>query len=218
MRKLIALALILMTVCTGRVLAQGIAMRSNLAADVLGIANLGVDFTLNDQTSATVTIFGGKTYIPLLKKTSALGGQLEWRHWFSHQPYEDFFLGFQMAPTIYSMTRKGTDRKAIAIPLHGIQSPSYIYGAAEADIEHKGFAVPLGFNFGYSWPINRYLNVEVSYGAGILAYSEFDGKEERDNNNDFVYHGNIFGKRINKNYFIDFSTTNICVAVTYILK
>lgn len=183
MKKLIALAIIILSLGTGRVLAQGIAMRSNLAADAMGIVNLGVDFTLNDQTTMSVTGLVGKTYVPFLKNTFALGGQLEARHWFSHQPYEDFFLGVTATPAIYKMTRK--------------------------DIEHKGFAIPLGFNFGYSWPINRKLNIEASYGAGLLMYSEFGGPNDNGN-------VDVFGE--DKNYYLDFSTTNFCIGITYILK
>jgi len=174
---------LLFVLCTGTMFAQGIAVRSNLAADALGYVNAGIDLTLNDQTTVCISGVVGKSFLPLLKKTFAVGGQVECRHWFSHQPYEDFFCGVTATPAIYQMTRKGT--------------------------QHNGFAIPVGFNFGYSWPINRQLNLEASYGAGIIGYTETGGRDNR---------GNIFGKSIDKNYYLDFSTTNFNIGVTYILK
>lgn len=184
MKKLISLIIIVISLCTFKTMAQGIAVRTNVAADAMGIVNAGIDLTINDQTTFCISGLLGKTYLPMFKKTFAVGGQVEGRHWFSHQPYEDFFLGVNVMPVIYNMTRK--------------------------EVEHKGFALPVGFNFGYSWPINRQLNIEASYGAGIIAYSEFGGEGENK--------GKIFGKEIDKNYFLDFSTTNFCIGVTYILK
>jgi len=186
MKKLIALATLLFTLCTGSLLAQGIAVRSNLAADAFGIVNGGVDFTLTDQTTVCISVLGGMTYLPdvMLRRTTVIGGQIEYRHWFSHQPYEDFFCGITTMPVIYRMTRK--------------------------DTEFNGFAVPTGFNFGYSLPINRNLNVEASIGAGIILYTEYGGDGDG--------RGNLLGKSLEKNYNLDFSTTNISVGVTYILK
>lgn len=155
------------TFCS-RAKAQGIAMRTNVAADVLGVPNLGVDFVLNDYSNVSIALLGGKAYLAEpLKKTMLVGSQLEYRYWFSHQPYENFFLGLQFAPVVYK-----------------IQLTS----------EHRGMAMPAGFNFGYSWPINQKMNIEACYGAGFIYYIE---------NNEHKH---------------TFSTTNFGINLTYILK
>lgn len=204
MKKLIiALCITMLSVFWHEAKAQGIAVRSNLAADALGIVNLGVDFTLTDQTTVSVAALGGKTYIPvLLKQAQGYGAQLEYRHWFSHQPYENFFLGIQVSPMHYS----------VVVQDHYDANGNRL---KDVDCKHRGFAILGGFNFGYSWPINDKMNIEACYGAGLLGYSLFTDRGPKTN---FPNSDNPVIGKLHDGWNYAFSTTNFGINVTYILK
>ena len=99
------------------------------------------------------------------------------------QPYENFFLGLQFTPTHYRV--KLDKREEYKNNMH----------------VHNGVAFPVGFNFGYSWPLNSKLNLEACYGAGWMFYNE-----------ECNYHPHETRHRMT------FTTTNVGLNITYILK
>lgn len=157
--------------------AQSIALRTNLAEWALMAPNIGVDLVLNEYSTLNISVAAtaGENYI---HSAMVQSGQIEYRYWFSHQPYENFFLGLEFAPSHYRMKVNHSGKK---------------------NLVHNGVAFPVGFNFGYSWPLTPKLNLEACYGAGWYFY-----------NNECSLAG--------PSHNIDFSTTNVGVNITYILK
>jgi len=150
MKKILSLLVVLLClVCAPRTAkAQAIAIRTNLAEWGLMAPNMGVDFVLNEFSSVSISVgaTAGEIYF---KDAKVQHGQLEYRYWFSQQPYENFFLGLQFTPAHYSMRLH-----------HNGQ-----------DVTHTGVAAPFGFNFGYSWPLTSKFNLEACYGAGWIFYN-----------------------------------------------
>ena len=177
MKKLVSVLVVVMCLMGARTAkAQGIAMRTNLAEWALMSPNLGVDLVLNEFSTFNISV--GATVSELYFKDAMVQhGTVEYRYWFSHQPYENFFLGLQFQPAHYKMKLHHNNQ----------------------DVTHTGIAAPVGFNFGYSWPLNSKFNLEACYGAGWIFY----------NNN-----CSLSGDSHNKT----FSTTNFGVNITYILK
>jgi len=177
MKKFLSVLVVLLCLVGARTAkAQGIAIRTNLAEWACMAPNMGVDLVLNEFSSLNISVgaTAGEMYF---KDAKIQHGQVEYRYWFSHQPYENFFLGLQFSPAHYSMRLHHSGR----------------------DVTHSGVAAPVGFNFGYSWPLNSKFNLEACYGAGWIFY-----------NNDCSYAGASHNKA--------FSTTNFGVNITYILK
>lgn len=174
--------------------AQSIALRTNLAEWALMAPNIGVDLVFNEFSTLNISIAAtaGENYI---HNASVQSGQIEYRYWFSHQPYENFFLGLQFSPSHYRM--KVNHNKNV----YGTDG-SFIR-KEKADLTHNGVAFPFGFNFGYSWPLTSKLNIEACYGAGWYFYNNECSNSK-------------FASKTSHN--IDFSTTNIGVNITYILK
>ncbi len=66
--------------------------------------------------------------------------------------------------------------------------------------EHDGIALPLGLNIGYSWPLMDRLNLEVAAGAGMVYYTDRKPALDR------------------TKHELTFSTTNLMIGLTYIIK
>lgn len=161
--------------------AQGIAIRTNFAEWAAQAPNMGVDLVFNESTSLSISMVGtaGASYI---KDAKIIRGEIEYRYWLSHQPYENFFFGLQFMPTYYNLKLKHGKNKV-----------------EPRQVVHNGVAAPVGFNFGYCWPLNSRFNLEACYGAGWYFY-----------NNSCSLSGT--------SHNIAFSTTNVGLSVTYILK
>ena len=183
MKKIVSILVVFLCLAVAQsAKAQGIALRTNLVEWGLQAPNIGVDLVLNDKTTLNISVAAtiGETYI---RDAFVQSGQIEYRYWFSAQPYENFFLGLEFAPTHYRMKfpkREGSSKEHV----------------------HNGVAFPFGFNFGYSWPLNSKLNLEVCYGAGWIWF-----------NNECSLTGVTPPKES-----MTFSTTNLGVNITYILK
>ena len=163
--------------------AQGIALRTNLVEWGLQAPNIGVDLVLSETSTLSIGVAAtaGEMYI---RDAFVQCGQVEYRYWFSAQPYENFFLGLQFTPTHYRLKLDKRDE----------------FGKNRKHV-HNGVAFPVGFNFGYSWPLNSKLNLEACYGAGWMFY-----------NNNCSYHPK------NTSHRMTFTTTNVGLNITYILK
>ncbi len=178
MKKLVSiLAVFMCLVVAHTAKAQSIALRTNLVEWGLQAPNIGVDFVLSDNSTLDISVAAtiGETYI---HDAFVQSGQIEYRYWFSGQPYENFFLGLEFAPSHYRIKVDHSGQKGLT---------------------HSGVAFPLGFNFGYSWPLNSKLNLEACYGAGWMFY-----------NNRCSLSG--------PSHNVTFTTTNVGVNITYILK
>ena len=70
----------------------------------------------------------------------------------------------------------------------------------KTDVLHDGFAIPCGINIGYSWPLIDRLNLEVAAGTGMVFYTD------------------RAVQLVRTKHELTFSTTNLMIGFTYILK
>lgn len=193
--------------------AQGIAVRTNVFDWAICVPNVGVDLVINEYLSFDVNVLGTIPHVSTFsgvpsyfRQSEVMGGQVELRYWFSHQPYENFFLGLQAMPMHYKTeVSHGADMLNTATNKNEYVKTKFV---------HDGVALPLGFNFGYSLPINHKLSLEFCYGAGWIFSNNSCAVKESSKLKKNGY--NIPASKISHN--CDFSTTNIGVNITYILK
>lgn len=137
--------LALLTSCyVGNASAQSFAIKTNLAGWAACIPNIGTDLILTETSSIDFTFYQSVTD-SWLKEARITGMQIGYRYWLAHQPMQDFFVGATIMPTFYDLDINGR--------------------------KHEGSSLPLGVNFGYSWPIGKKWSIEASYGVGILFYN-----------------------------------------------
>ena len=126
--------------------AQTVVVHSNALLWAAKCANVGVDLTVNDYQSIGVTglVTMGDSWI---KKMNGSGLQLDYRFWFKHKLFQDFFFGPQLG--LYHYRKDGEDSSV-----------------------QRHTALTAGFVSGYGWMINRHWNVDVTVGAGYLLYAD----------------------------------------------
>lgn len=143
-RIVLILSLLIMTSLP--MVAQTIAVRTNLAAWSLPVANVGIELVV---TESNTVAFNGLVAMAPLKivgdNTASLWGLLvEHRYWFAHQPFKTMFIGPVIGINYYK--RQG--------------------------IGQNDLAVPMGVGIGYDWALNRHWNLEAGLAAGWIYYTE----------------------------------------------
>ncbi len=122
--------------------AQTVAVRSNALLWGAEAANVSVDLTVSERSTigitAVVSVLDSWVYDTNLK-----GGQIEYRYWFSHQPFHRLFVG----------------------PIAGI------FHYTIEDDQDTQTCVPAGINAGYAWSLSNHWNIEACYGVGLLYYN-----------------------------------------------
>ena len=144
LHRITSLTLLLATLVLGgqRVKAQTLTLRTNALMWGLEAANVSVDLTVSD--CSTIGLTGVYSIQDAwVRDLNVKGVELEYRYWFSHQPYYRLFMG----------------------PIAGIFHYSYDnYPSAQ-------MAIPVGLNAGYALPLTDHWNVEACYGLGCLFYN-----------------------------------------------
>lgn len=143
------LSLVALCACCsfGSLRAQTVAVRTNAMFWAVEAANVSVDLTINECTTLGVT--GVYSVADAwIKDAHVQGIELEYRYWFSHQPFHRLFMG----------------------PMAGI-----FHYRIDNDVKDQT-AVPMGINAGYALTLTDHWNVEASYGLGCLFYKRIDGK------------------------------------------
>lgn len=122
--------------------AQTVAVRTNALLWGAEAANVSVDLTVSERSTIGITgVFSiADSWV---RDTNLKGGQIEYRYWFSHQPFHRLFVG----------------------PIAGI-----FHYSVEDDRDAQT-CVPAGINVGYTWTLSTHWNVEGCYGVGYLYYN-----------------------------------------------
>lgn len=124
-----------------RLAAQTVAVRTNALLWGAEAANVSVDLTVSEHSTVGITgIFS--VHDSWIRDTNLKGGQIEYRYWFSHQPFHRLFVG----------------------PIAGI------FHYTVDDDQDVQTCVPAGINVGYAWTLSTHWNVEACYGVGYLYY------------------------------------------------
>lgn len=123
--------------------AQTVIVHSNLALWSVAHANVGLDFAVNDYQTLGFTAIApmGDSWF---QRMNVLGGQCDYRFWFSRRLLQSFYLGPQV----------------------GI----YHYRWQGHRLPNRSLAMSAGLCGGYGWMLTRRLNVDIGYSAGYLYY------------------------------------------------
>lgn len=177
--RYIALVILLLTCYFSRVNAQAVGLRTNLIGWGAKMANIGVDLVVTERSSfefvAYKSINGGSW--DFLRNVDAYALQFGYRYWFAHQPLEGLWVGTSATPAHYELK--------------------------VGDNKHKGEAFPMGANIGYTLPLTKRLNIEISWGLGAFCFVE----KITDSQNNFW-----------KRRECKFQTTNVGLSLGYIIK
>jgi hypothetical protein len=122
--------------------AQTVALRTNALLWGAEAANVSVDLTVSESSTIGITA-AISVHDSWIHNTNAKGGQVEYRYWFSHQPFHRLFVG----------------------PIGGI-----FHYTIDDDTDTQT-CVPAGINAGYAWTLSNHWNVEACYGVGYLYYN-----------------------------------------------
>lgn len=144
LRMLIAfVCMVFQPILTGDGLnAQTVAVRTNALLWGAEAANVSVDLTVSEHSTVGITgIFS--VHDSWIRDTNVKGGQIEYRYWFSHQPFHRLFVG----------------------PIAGI-----FHYSIDDDLDIQT-CVPAGINAGYAWTLSTHWNIEACYGVGYLYYN-----------------------------------------------
>ena len=162
----LCLAMLLLLAAGQTARAQAYAVRTNAAAWAVMAPNVGLDLVLTDRTTLSGSFYKtiGHSYV---KDADVTAVQLSYRHWYSHQPFNGLFWGLTVSPALYNLAIAGRDAE----------------GAA-CDVRHRGEALPVSLDLGYSIPLSRRMNLEFVAGVGAVYFSErilrATGKERRE--------------------------------------
>lgn len=137
-----ALIALLFSVVSGSLGAQTLALRTNALLWGAEAANLSFDFTASESSTIGVTALF-TVADSWIHHTRANGCQLEYRYWFTHQPFHSLFVG----------------------PVAGV-----FHYRVDEDLDTQ-YAFPVGLQCGYAWTLSRHFNVEANYGVGYLYYN-----------------------------------------------
>ena len=122
--------------------AQTVAVRTNALLWGAEAANCSVDLTLSEHSTVGITgVYS--VHDSWIRDTNLKGWQIEYRYWFSHQPFHRLFVG----------------------PIAGI------FHYSVDDDRDTQTCVPAGINVGYAWTLTNHWNVEACYGVGYLYYN-----------------------------------------------
>ena len=129
--------------------AQTIALRTNAMLWGAEAANVSVDLTVNEYSTIGITgIYSlADSWV---RDTNLKGGQVEYRYWFSHQPFHRLFVG----------------------PVVGI------FHYKIEDDKDTQTCLPAGLNAGYAWTLSTHWNAEAYYGIGCLFYNRASRNEK----------------------------------------
>lgn len=142
LRHSIAALCLLTPLCYSAVQAQTVALRTNALLWGAEAANVGIDFTINDYS--TLGVSGVYSFRDSwIHKTNLRGAQLEYRYWFTHQPFYSMFVG----------------------PVAGL------FHYRIDDDRSWQYTIPAGIQVGYAWALSQHWNLEAVYGVGYVYYT-----------------------------------------------
>ena len=163
-RKLLLLFLTL--VATVGLRAQNVNIKTNLIPDALLSPNVGVEIGLKPHWSLDLT---GELNMWTVNdhKWKHWLAQPEARYWFCEY-FAKHFVGVHLLGGQYNFGNLHNNIKFLGTDLSRL-----------TDYRYEGWAVGGGIAYGYSFLLNRHLNLELEIGIGYLytRYKEFECKE-----------------------------------------
>lgn len=191
MKKLVICVLLGLFCGPGRVMAQDIAIKTNLLYWASTTPNLALEVKLGDRTTFELT--GGYNPWTLKKDTNSKIKHWavvpEFRYWLC-EPHNGHFFGVQSGYGFYNVA--------------GFRIP--FYSETTRNHRYQGWATGLGLTYGYSWILGKRLNLEASVGLGYV-YTRFDR-----------YECATCGKFLGANHENYFGPTELAITLVYMIK
>jgi len=145
--------------------AQIMAVKTNLATDVLMIPDLGIEMTISERSTLGLSVTGGHN--PWGKTAKGIAIQPEWRYYFGGRPMSHHFVGIGLLAGSYNLDWKHK--------------------------HYRGDAIGGGLIFGYTMYLTKRLNLDAHAGLGLARYrqqkydAEYESESTRfDGNDDYV--------------------------------
>lgn len=143
---------IMLSVAVTLLRAQKLAVNVDGLWLASGIANIGSEVTFGKASTLSLALLGAKKPW-VYRDLSAVALQPEWRYYLSQRPMYHHFVGVGAIIGNYSMTID--------------------------DDDYTGTAIGIGLTFGYVIALNKYLNIDLHSGFGLI-HSQ-DRKRGHDN-------------------------------------
>lgn len=158
--KAVFIAALLLTVGFQNVVAQQVALKTNLLYDASTTPNLGLEIGAGKKH--TLQVFYGLNpwkfgHEPSEKFVKHWVVNPEYRYWFCHR-FNGSFLGIHAFGGQYDA--------------YGVKPPFGWWDELK-DYRHEGWFIGGGFAYGYQWVLSRHWNFEASVGIGA-AYITYD--------------------------------------------
>lgn len=170
--------------------SQNIGVKTNLVYWSTTTPNIGVELALSNKKSIDI-VTGLNTFtFNNNRKLKHLIIQPDIRYWFC-ETFNGHFLGLHAHWAQYNVS--------------GIDIP---FGRLETlkDNRYQGYLYGGGLSYGYQWPINKRLNLEVNVGAGYahIKYDKYPCRE--------------CGAKINEGNYNYFGVTKTALSLIYFIN
>lgn len=146
-----------------------IGLRSNLLADIILIPNLGVEFSLGNRWSL------------------AIDGHAAWWHKHSSHYYKETYGGYVTMRKYFGKTIKGSWSSVDGqSPFRGhhlgayVMALTYDFASGGTGYQSSRWNYGGGIEYGYTHPIAKHWNIDVSIGVGYLGgkYKKYEPMDD----------------------------------------
>ena len=143
------------------VMAQKVAVKTNLLYDATSTINLGTEFGLSPKWTLDVSANYNPWTYSNNKKWKHWLVQPEARYWFCNKMM-GHFIGFHAIAGSYNIGNVNADFKFLGTDFSKLK-----------DYRYEGWFVGAGVAYGYSWVLSKHWNLEAELGVGYT-YSKSD--------------------------------------------
>lgn len=137
----LCIAVALVGLCSQPVMAQHIAVKTNVLSDLGLVPSIGTELVIGEKSSLNVELMGTVAK-PWGLDYEMTMGSLQYRYWISNRSLTQLFVGAGLKAGAYTYNNKK--------------------GMYKADMATAEVVA------GYAWPLSKRWNLEVSYGWGLL--------------------------------------------------
>lgn len=124
-----------------------LAMKTNLAAYVFGVANLGIEIPFAGKMSVDIPAYYSPYTLAKNYKFRILGFEPELKYWFD-KPFKGHAIGIHGAAVMYNIAFNSRDR------FQNTNGENFVYGG--------------GISYGYTMRLKRNWNIEFTAGLGYM--------------------------------------------------
>lgn len=161
LKRIFCFMAFVITLFSQRAMAQDIALKSNVLADVSLSPNLGIEFGLSPKWSMDFT---GEL------NAWSLSHDRQWKHW-AVQPEARYWFCDRFSGHFIGLHAHGGQYN-----IGGIDGKINLLGTDARklkDYRYQGWFIGAGVGYGYAWVLDRHWNLETEIGVGY-SYTRYD--------------------------------------------